>query len=106
MKRSTRRSLLASAVFILAGIGGAVGGHVTDALTPAVVTFSAILLLGALAALVLDHLNEAKETDEVPGDRTTPQAVDARGAAAVQVGNHNLQVNYPGPRESVDQKEQ
>jgi hypothetical protein len=92
MKRRTRRGLLASAVFILAGIGGAVGGHVTDKLTPAAVWFAVLLALGGFVALILDRASDRKETTNTPDDRAAP-SVDARGAGAVQVGDHNLQIN-------------
>lgn len=91
-----RRSMLASAVFLLAGLGGAVGGHVTDKVTPAAVAFVALLILGALVALVLDHLTGERETAEPP-DRSAALIVDARWAHAVQIGNQNVQVNQNEP---------
>jgi hypothetical protein len=92
MRRRLRRSILAAAVFILAGIGGVVGGHVTDKFTPAAVAFVVLLILGALGALVLDHLSGGTETAETPGASVTP-SVDARRAHAVQIGDHNVQIN-------------
>jgi tetratricopeptide (TPR) repeat protein len=59
-----RRSLLALCVFILAGVGAAVGGHVTTKLTPTALIFVAILIIGGLAALLLDRLSGKDVVDE------------------------------------------
>lgn len=100
LKRRLRRGLLASAVFVLAGVGGAVGSHVTGKFTPAAVAFVVLLILGGLAALVLDRLSgDAAVQETHAGASASP--IDARWARAVQVGDHNVQINQgdtPDPR--------
>lgn len=99
-----RRSVLAAGVFILAGVGGTVGGHATGKLTPATVTFAILLAVGGLAALMLDRLSGKDETERPPRARVRP-SVDARWAQAVQIGDHNVLVNDARPLEARGQVE-
>jgi hypothetical protein len=92
MSRRLRRSMLASAVFILAGVGGAVGNHITDKITPAAIAFVALLILGGLVALAFDHLTGNEKAADLHDAPVAP-SVDARWAKAVQIGNHNVQIN-------------
>ena len=104
MTRRLRRSILASAVFILAGIGGAVGGHVTSKFTPAALAFVVLLILGGISALMLDRLTGDGGAVKTPDARAGP-FVDARGSQAVQSGDHNVQINRHEPSEAPRQAE-
>jgi hypothetical protein len=101
MGRRWRRSVLASTAFILAGIGGAVGGHITDKFSLAAVVFVVLLLLGGFVALMLDRLSgngEAADAD----DNDAVSHVDARWSRAVQVGDNNVQINQGESLETGD----
>ena len=96
MSRGLRRGVLASFVFIIAGIGGAVGNHVTGKITPTAVVFVILLIIGALAAVLLDRVassGASKESQATPG----MHSVDARGSNAFQIGDHNVQINHQLP---------
>ena len=93
MSRRLRRSLLTACVFALAGIGGAVGSHVTGRVDSAAVAFVVLLMVGGAAAAYLDWKSEAKR----PRVTVPSAAIDARRASRFQIGNNNVQINQGDP---------
>jgi hypothetical protein len=78
MSRRIRRSMLTAVVFVVAGIGGVIGNHVTKAIQPVAIAFVALLVVGGAAAFWVDRLTDS--TDHQPGETSSypPDTSDRR----------------------------
>lgn len=90
----------AAAVFLVAGLAGVAGNHITGHVTLALAVFVILIVAGAVITYVLDRKATSRtESDTQEGivDGREDGTVNLRGAQGVQIGNHNRQQNYFGP---------
>lgn len=98
----------AAATFVLAAVAGVVGNQLTGHLTPALVTFVVLLVVGmAITFLVEWHVaGRASGDNHVIGAAGKPGGTyDLRSAQGVQIGDANRQTNYFGPKAEPDRRE-
>ena len=102
VNKRTAKGLAAALTFVIAAVGGVIGNRITDKITPALIIFVVLLVLGAVPSYLIargDAVSTAPEPppDPVPGHGSTqppalvpqPIKVIAEGNGSIAVGRDN-----------------
>lgn len=94
--QSRRRALGAATTFAVAAVAAVVGGRVTGRLTPALMLFVALVVVGMALTYWLDYRANSPSAERQEESTQGSGSVDLRGAQGVQLGDDNRQENYFG----------
>jgi hypothetical protein len=102
VNKRTAKGLAAALTFVVAAVGGVIGNRITDKITPALVIFVILLVLGAIPSYLIARGDVASTApapppDSVPEHGSTqppapvpqPVKVIAEGNGSVAVGRDN-----------------
>jgi hypothetical protein len=89
MSRRTRRALAAVFTFVVAAVSGVVGNHIAGSITPALVVFAVLIVLGAIPTYYLGQSDDSAAAPLPLPAQDEPGPVMAMGSGSVAVGGDN-----------------
>jgi hypothetical protein len=87
VSKRTARGLAAAITFLSAAVGGVIGNRVTDKVTPALIVFAIVLVVGAIPSYLVGRGDDAPAP--APPAPAQPTKARAEGAGSVAVGRDN-----------------
>lgn len=96
MSKGTRRGLASALTFVIAAVGGVIGNRITDAITPALIVFAILIVLGAIPSYLIGRGDDSSAIPVTPptagpqdAPAPQPRMVIAEGSGSVAVGGNN-----------------